>query len=486
MKFITNNYLYNLPNIPNRKNQITNSPKKFFLFTLTIFLLINSLFCDLPVHCRREEIEGHWTFRINKHDFDLNLNKYQSTCGHGFPDKIEKLENDINYSFENFEEIEVYLESDYTIKDPYTKESKGKWTPIYDEGFIVNYENSSFTAFMKYYLKPLVSSRKSKFEEKDYLSNCQKTMIGWYQKDLNTPDKNWACFFGYKNIISEEFNYPSKDSVSNNDYNKNKGYKRIPKYALRPNKDFSNFQKLIFNKQLNSYEIETLANKRKKNKNLNRGNNNNDNNISDISLDDESYDDIILKESFNKMMQSKFEENEEEEENYSDDSDENSDLDEEQEKEIQNSNKDYFISNDYYNNNNQIKKESFLEVKIKSKSKLKLEELKYENQIDFVNEINSNRKLSWKAHLHKEFKGYNFLELKNKLGMKNLNSRRKLSNRKINVDRKIKTENFEDLISKKRNNIKNKNNKNNNAKDKDNFTKLDNQRNKLSKNFFNL
>jgi hypothetical protein len=484
---------------------------------LNIILIINIIFislnytkCDLPVHCKREEIEGHWTFRINKDIFNLSLKNNKSTCGHGFPDKIERLQNDINYSFENFWEIEVFLDKDYTIKDPYTKEPKGKWTPIYDEGFLVNYGNSIFTTFMKYYLKP--SSRKkynnynkdTKPNDKDYLSNCSKTMIGWFQKDLNEAEKNWSCFFGYKNTISEEFNYPSLDinlqnsntnlidnenafdlyetsnnknhidnHINNYNNNKAKGYKRIPKYALRPNKDFSGFQNVIFNEKKNSYEIYN-ENKAYRNKN---NINYNDNKIKEFDPD------RILTDSLNKILENKFESNEDNEENdYNNNEEENYQ---------ENEDGDLFSFLKSKNRNKKKNKESFLEITSTANSKMKMEDFKYENQMEFVNEINSNE-LSWKADLHKEFQGFSFMELKNKLGKKNRIGRKKSEFIKNNNSNNSNSNNYKINFS-KLNDLKNNPNKEkgfnliNNNNDKDtklkNMKRLRFKQNRLSKIF---
>jgi C1A family cysteine protease len=164
---------------------------------LTIIFHVNS---DLPVHCKREQIEGNWIFRIEQETFNPNLKNEKTNCGHGFPDRVEKTMGDVNFKFYHYIDVELNLSSDYKIYDQ-TNSLVGSWTPIYDEAFVVYYKNSVFTAFMKYYLKTGATST----DNSNYLSNCDKTMIGWYIPDKNQNDKNWSCFFGFKSKIRTEF-----------------------------------------------------------------------------------------------------------------------------------------------------------------------------------------------------------------------------------------------------------------------------------------
>ena len=62
---------------------------------------------------------------------------------------------------------------------------EGNWTTVYDEAFVVYYKQMVFTAFMKYY--------KNSHRDKDYSSNCDKTMVGWVienGKEINKNRKN--------------------------------------------------------------------------------------------------------------------------------------------------------------------------------------------------------------------------------------------------------------------------------------------------------
>lgn len=196
---------------------------------ILLFLIIicsSKIKSDLPVHCKREQIEGEWIFRINSDVFNPDINDFKTTCGHGFPDKIEKMVGDVNYSFESFHDITLILTKDYKIYEHNSSSQVGKWTPIYDEGFIVYYKNSVFTAFMKYFLKQKTTSPKP--SNSLYTSNCDKTMIGWVIQDQIEIDKNWSCFFGFKSKIKNEFMLNNRNFLKPNkkfnkfDYDKNK------------------------------------------------------------------------------------------------------------------------------------------------------------------------------------------------------------------------------------------------------------------------
>lgn len=144
-----------------------------------------------------DEIYGLWTFRVNSVSFKPNLVDEQTTCGHGFPDQIDNTIGDINYKFDRFTEFEMILSNDYKVYDKTGVLQQGNWTMIYDEGFVVYYQNMVFTAFMKYY--------KNSMKDKDYSSNCDKTMIGWAIEDGRQNTQNWHCFFGFKSSIKNQF-----------------------------------------------------------------------------------------------------------------------------------------------------------------------------------------------------------------------------------------------------------------------------------------
>ncbi len=409
-----------------RTKLITKLSIPIIILIFTIQLI--NVKTDLPVHCKREEIEGEWVFRINSESFNPNFADFRSTCGHGFPDKIEKLESDINFAFDDFRDLQIFLGQDYKVYDPVSNEVKGKWTPVYDEGFIVHYEKSVFTVFMKYHLKPnihSVNSKKSssaKALNKDYLSNCQKTMIGWFIVDESQNTKNWSCFFGFKKSIESEFNYLSSsrnkgffnintindtNSSSDNNFSNSNS---LPKKVLKPNKSFSAFRYFYYNKKTRKYDKE------------NDDDNDNDNNF--IYDTEESLSQ--KKSNFAAHQKSRSLLN-----NKINNVDRNG---------FVNINFDLLDSLDTLENN------SFLEMKTQSKHKItaKLEHFKYEDQIELINEINSNN-LSWRAKIHEDFKGFSFMDLKMKLGLRDSKEGRSLSDKPTKSKKPISEARFKEM-----------------------------------------
>jgi hypothetical protein len=164
------------------------------LFILLLIFLKHVL-SDLPVHCKKEKIEGLWTFRISNDKFNADLRDSRVSCSHGLPDRVDTQVGDIDYKFDNYRDTEVLLSNDYKVYEG--NQVVGNWTPIYDEAFIVNYKNSIFTAFLKYYKKDSYTGN----DDKSYISNCDKTMLGWFIPDHNEGGKNWSCFFGIKTEV---------------------------------------------------------------------------------------------------------------------------------------------------------------------------------------------------------------------------------------------------------------------------------------------
>merc|ERR1711957_501902 len=77
-------------------------------------------------------------------------------------------------------------------------------------------------------------------------------------------------------------------------------------------------------------------------------------------------------------------------------------------------------------NSDDVELDSFLEIKSKNKSNMKLNTWmkKNEEQKEIVKEINDNN-LSWKAEVNEEFTGLSFMQLKEKIGMKKNKSKMK-------------------------------------------------------------
>ena len=167
--------------------KITNTNVIFFLFlfTFSIFLNISQIYADIPVHCQKQNIQGDWEFTFESVKFTPSLDDIKTTCGHGFPDHVDQSQGDHDYSFDQSSKFKISLGDDF--KSYQDGVVVGKWTPVYDEAFILEVGDKIFTAFMKYYK-----------EGGAFKSNCLKTMIGWLIPDKAQKEKNWSCFYGNK------------------------------------------------------------------------------------------------------------------------------------------------------------------------------------------------------------------------------------------------------------------------------------------------
>lgn len=157
---------------------------------ILVLIAIAEVRSDLPVHCLASDIEGEWEFTISREKFNPSLKEYETTCGHGFPNTITQIigdkDNDDQIPFAR--KITIELRKDYHVY----KNNKivGTWTPIFDQSLLINYKKSILTAPFKYYLDEPLSTK--------FISNCGKTLKGWYISNQAHTDKNWSCFFGKK------------------------------------------------------------------------------------------------------------------------------------------------------------------------------------------------------------------------------------------------------------------------------------------------
>ena len=179
--------------------------KKGFIIILFFLSFIKS---DLPVHCTISEVIGEWTFYLNNISFNPSLKNEYTTCGHGFPNKIEKIIGDNNHlPFYSKEKITFTLSNNYLI---YQNGNKvGEWTPVYDQAFIIKYHKSILTATYKYYVENENSN--------NYVSNCGKTLVGWIIRDSDKKETGWSCMFGIKksNPFNKKISFVKKKSNSN-------------------------------------------------------------------------------------------------------------------------------------------------------------------------------------------------------------------------------------------------------------------------------
>lgn len=165
---------------------------KGIVFVLFIFSICFNFYVktDLPVHCLVNDIEGEWILRINKETFDPSLANIKTTCGHGFPNRVDNTLGDVDYNFNEYYDVHITLDKNYNIYE--NREKVGNWTPVYDQSFIIYYKNSVLTAPYKYY----------KTTNDKFASNCNKSQVGWVVPDKDNNKHGWSCFFAFKKGIN--------------------------------------------------------------------------------------------------------------------------------------------------------------------------------------------------------------------------------------------------------------------------------------------
>jgi C1A family cysteine protease len=167
----------------------------FLLITLTQLIYINT---DLQVHCISEDITGKWIFRIDTQTFTPVLQNTQTSCGHSIPNSPEAPLGDPKFNFPNYTEFEIELKADHKVYSGSL--AVGDWTLVYDQSIFMRFRNGdktvTLTSPFKYYKRS---------ENDKTVSDCSKTMIGWFIPDEDNKSANWSCFFGFKKEYKANF-----------------------------------------------------------------------------------------------------------------------------------------------------------------------------------------------------------------------------------------------------------------------------------------
>jgi C1A family cysteine protease len=173
------------------------------LFLIIFGICIIYTNCDLQVHCVKEYIIGQWMFRVEKETFNPSLNNLKTTCGHGFPNSIEVPIGDTDFSFANYADFQLEVKDDHKLY--HDGKAVGEWTLIYDQSIFMRFNKDNQVATMttpfKYY-KPAPNGQS--------ISDCSKTMVGWYIPNENRNREKWSCFFGFKKDYLANFLKPKR------------------------------------------------------------------------------------------------------------------------------------------------------------------------------------------------------------------------------------------------------------------------------------
>ena len=156
-----------------------------------IILITTLVWADLPVHCVYTQALGKWIFVLNTDSFTADIHSEETQCGHGQPDQVAELENpNHEFKYDSEEQVEIELfEPNIAKSDTY---GDGTWTMIYDEGFVITFEDRSFFTYFMYTVGEKTN---------EWLSVCDKTMQGWSQPTDPKDHENWGCFYGYKDYV---------------------------------------------------------------------------------------------------------------------------------------------------------------------------------------------------------------------------------------------------------------------------------------------
>lgn len=111
-------------------------------YLLLLLLFPPPSYCDLPVHCIADDIQGHWSLNLQP------TSTHFSKCGHQSPDKnTDHLYSDVNNTITTVSVIVDLQFPDILVMDG---QIVGRWTMVYDEGFEMVINGTSYFAFSRY------------------------------------------------------------------------------------------------------------------------------------------------------------------------------------------------------------------------------------------------------------------------------------------------------------------------------------------------
>lgn len=155
------------------------------LLILAQLLFSRLVQADLPVHCLRHQVVGDWVFKVGP------ASEKRSACGHLRPD-VEETQPSRKVVDSQSGDTQIA----FTLKDPNVVEAaggkKGTWTMVYDEGFEVNVDGTSYLAFSNFTFEKDAAHPKLTAHN---VSHCGQTMVGWYRDAAATK---FGCYYGYK------------------------------------------------------------------------------------------------------------------------------------------------------------------------------------------------------------------------------------------------------------------------------------------------
>lgn len=161
---------------------------------------------DLPIHCKHCDVLGRWKIQMTA------LGGGKATCGYSAPDrnaahlspdnKVQQLEDAASEA-----EVELISPQTFKVVSEHTDAPivDGTWTMVADEGMYLKWTKDgqlySLVAFFKYHQKSNIDFNTDQ-EVRDYISDCDDTMVGWF----HGPNQKQGCWQARK--VSKRHNTP--------------------------------------------------------------------------------------------------------------------------------------------------------------------------------------------------------------------------------------------------------------------------------------
>lgn len=150
-----------------------------------IVLILGIVTGDVPVHCVFEDLVGDWQVWMDLDTFRVELDDKRTFCDRSLPGKVINYSKNYKFEFSNFSKDLIT----FSLPNKAYSESlgEGTWTLVYDEGFILSFDEKVFNTFFFYYKNG-----------DDYKSVCTRTTKGWYRGPDPKDHENWGCFYAEK------------------------------------------------------------------------------------------------------------------------------------------------------------------------------------------------------------------------------------------------------------------------------------------------
>jgi cathepsin C len=161
---------------------------KYFVALVILFSIIKLLYCDLPIHCLKNQITGKWLISAERPtDYD---DLYKFTCSHTLPSHERDAFSHRSLRNPEFKlSLELKNDDSAILVFPDGSSKEGKWTMVYNEGFDILIDDYSFFSFFRYdHNMNTAFGIKSK-----WVSQCFGTLVGWYHSK-----SQYGCFLGQK------------------------------------------------------------------------------------------------------------------------------------------------------------------------------------------------------------------------------------------------------------------------------------------------